>query len=157
MTFKEYMQISKPSKVNDNFIGGVYGCPHEYQLEDFETSMKNCAINGKGCEFCWNREMPSKDENQSAKADAGKIRPTLVPMSLIRAVAAVREFGTKKYKDPENWRRVEPQRYKDALMRHLIAYLEDEDSVDEESGLSHLDHAACNIAFLIELRKNGGN
>lgn len=56
-------------------------------------------------------------ESQSAKADAGKLRPTLVPTSLIRAVATVREYGCYKYHDPENWRKVDPQRYRDALSR----------------------------------------
>ena len=88
--------------------------------------------------------------NQDVKADAGKIRPTLVPVSLIKAVAEVREYGCKKYHDPENWRMVEPQRYKDALYRHLLAYLDGED-MDQESGLQHLWHLACNVAFLIEM------
>ena len=52
---------------------------------------------------------------QEAKADAGKLRPSLVPVTLILAVAAIREYGCKKYHDPENWRQVEPQRYRDAL------------------------------------------
>lgn len=85
------------------------------------------------------------------KSDEGKIRPTLVPVSLVRSVARVREFGTRKYGDPENWRKVEPQRYRDALCRHLLSYIEDPESKDEESGLPHLWHLACNAAFLIEL------
>ena len=96
--------------------------------------------------------------DQAAKADSGKIRPTLVPSSLIRAVATVREYGTRKYGDPENWRQVEPQRYRDALYRHLLAYVEDPTGTDEESGLPHLWHLACNAAFLIEMEevsKNG--
>lgn len=84
-----------------------------------------------------------------AKADAGKHRPTLVPSSLVRAVTAIREYGCQKYRDPENWRKVEPQRYKDAAYRHWLAYLDGEKN-DEESGLPHLWHLACNIAFLIE-------
>ena len=87
----------------------------------------------------------------TAKADTGKPRPTLVPTSLIRAVTAVREYGTAKYHDPENWRTVEPQRYRDALYRHWLAYLEDPNGADVESGLPHLWHAACNVAFLIEM------
>lgn len=88
---------------------------------------------------------------QDAKSDAGKVRPSLVPPSLIWAVAEVREYGTEKYHDPENWRQVEPQRYRDALFRHLLKYLDDPDSVDNESGLPHLWHVACNVAFLIEM------
>ena len=88
--------------------------------------------------------------SQSAKSDMGKHRPTLVPVCLIRAVTAVREYGTAKYGDPENWRQVEPQRYRDALYRHWLAYLEG-DKCDEESGLPHLWHVACNVAFLIAM------
>lgn len=91
-----------------------------------------------------------EDNDQEAKADGGKIRPTLVPVSLIRAVAEVREYGCRKYHDPDNWKRVDAERYRNALYRHWLAYLEGEKN-DEESGLPHLWHLACNAAFLIEL------
>lgn len=77
----------------------------------------------------------------------------MCPASLIFAVTAIREYGTSKYHDPENWKRVEPQRYRDAAYRHWLAYLSGE-KVDEESGLPHLWHLACNIAFLIEMEKD---
>lgn len=93
---------------------------------------------------------------QEAKADGGKQRPLLVPTSLLRAVMAIREYGCQKYHDPDNWKRVEPERYKNAAYRHWLAYLDGE-WADEESGLPHLWHLACNIAFLIELegKKDG--
>ena len=90
-----------------------------------------------------------------AKADAGKPRPTLVPVSLVEAVTAIREYGCAKYHDPENWKRVEPQRYRDALFRHWLAYLRGEER-DEESGLPHLWHLACNAAFLIDMEDYNG-
>ena len=94
--------------------------------------------------------------DQTAKADEGKLRLTLVPRGIIRAIARVRMFGTAKYhNDPDNWKNVEPQRYKDAAFRHFLAFLDDPFSTDEESGLPHLWHLACNIAFLIELGGNG--
>ena len=93
-------------------------------------------------------------DSQGAKADKGKLRPTLVPVSMIRAVATVREYGCYKYHDPENWRWVGPQRYRDALYRHWLAYLSDPGGVDEESGLPHLWHLACNAAFLIEMEES---
>ena len=95
--------------------------------------------------------------DQKAKADNGKIRPTLTPISLVWAVAKVREFGCQKYHDPDNWRKVEMQRYKDAAYRHFLSYLENPQSVDEESNLPHLWHLACNIAFLIDMEKELGN
>lgn len=89
----------------------------------------------------------------SAKNDQGKLRLSLVPRQIIREIAAVRMFGTKKYKDPDNWKTVEPERYRDAAYRHFLAYLDDPQSVDPESGLKHLSHLACNIAFLCELER----
>ena len=89
--------------------------------------------------------------DQTAKADAGKLLLTMVPRGIIRAIAAVRQYGNEKYGDPENWRTVEPQRYRDAAFRHFLAYLDDPAGVDEESGLPHLWHLACNIAFLVEM------
>ena len=55
--------------------------------------------------------------------------------------------------DPENWRQVEPQRYRDALYRHWLAYLKGE-KCDQESGLPHLWHLATNAAFLIEMESS---
>lgn len=92
------------------------------------------------------------ESDQDAKADSGKPRPTLVPVSLILAVTAIREYGCAKYHDPENWRKVEPDRYRDALYRHWLAYLGGE-KLDDESGLPHLWHLACNAAFLIEMEE----
>lgn len=88
---------------------------------------------------------------QEYKCDAGKTRLSLVLPSLIEAVGQVRTYGTNKYGDPDSWRRVEAWRYRDAMLRHLVAYLRDPASIDDESGLYHLWHAACNIMFLIDL------
>ena len=69
--------------------------------------------------------------NQQAKADEGKPRLSLVPSEIIRNIAVIREYGNRKYGDPENWRTVEPQRYRDAAYRHFLAYLDDPASVDD--------------------------
>ena len=88
------------------------------------------------------------DQGQQAKADAGKPRLTLVPPEIIWAIAEVREYGCRKYGDPENWKKVSPQRYRDAMFRHMMAYLAAYHGKDPESGLPHLWHCATNIAFL---------
>lgn len=92
---------------------------------------------------------------QEAKADNGKPRLTLVPRRIIWDIAAIREYGTAKYHDPDNWRDVEPQRYRDAAFRHFMAYLDDPHGVDEESGLPHLWHLCTNCAFLCEMEDVG--
>lgn len=91
--------------------------------------------------------------DQSIKADAGKPRLSLVPPEIIKDIARVREYGLQKYGESESWRRVEPERYRDAMFRHLLAYIADPASLDEESGLPHLWHLACNVAFLCEMEK----
>lgn len=92
-------------------------------------------------------------EDQKVKADYGKEKLTLVPRRIIHDICAVRMYGNEKYPDggPDNWKKVEPERYRDASFRHFLAYLDDPYGVDEESGLPHLWHLACNIAFLCEL------
>jgi hypothetical protein len=93
----------------------------------------------------------SDNSNQAAKSDAGKAPISLVPMDAVWAVSWIRKYGNEKYHDPDNWIEVEPERYRDAMMRHLLRYLEDPESIDEESGYPHLWHAACNMFFLISL------
>lgn len=94
--------------------------------------------------------------DQTIKADAGKPKLSLVPTEIINQIAIVREYGINKYPSggPNNWRNVEIERYKDAAYRHLLAYIADPTGVDEESGLPHLSHLACNIAFLCDLEKD---
>lgn len=91
--------------------------------------------------------------NDKNKADSGKLRLTLVPLQIVREIAKVRMYGLEKYPETgrDGWREIGTERIKDAMCRHLLAYLEDPSGVDEESGLPHLSHLACNVSFLCEL------
>lgn len=92
------------------------------------------------------------DNPKEAKQDADKPRLTLVPMSIVWDIAQVREFAvTHKYKDPDNWKTVAPERYREAAFRHFLRYLDDPQGVDEESGLPHRWHLETNLAFLAAL------
>lgn len=93
--------------------------------------------------------------NQEAKADAGKPQLTLVPRQIIWDIARIRMYGNEKYGDPDNWKTVEIERYRDAAFRHFMAYLDDPHGVDEESGLPHLWHCVTNFAFLCEMERWG--
>lgn len=95
---------------------------------------------------------PYPAEDQSAKADAGKPCPSLVPPELVLGVAEIRGYGNRKYGSSENYKQVEPERYIDALYRHLLAIIQRHDiaALDEESGLPHIWHLATNAAFLCE-------
>lgn len=118
----------------------------EFNMDDFKERLAAASA-----DCAW------RDPGQEAKADAGKLQITLVPRQIIRDIAEVRMYGNMKYGDPENWREVEPERYRDALCRHLLAYLDNPRSTDRESGIRHLKHIACNVAFLCEMEKEAGN
>ena len=130
-------------------VVGIQGAPAKVnRLEDGNRALRTeLATNKKPCTL-----YPANE--QEAKADAGKPRLTLVPQRIIWDIAAVRDFGTKKYKDPNNWKRVSKERYRDAAFRHFMRYLATPHGVDEESGLPHLWHCCCNLAFLCELEGN---
>ena len=127
--------------------------------ETFKTVCPNCdAVFEREyfvCPVCGAKvqKEPDLQRKISAKHDSGKPKLSLVPCEIIRAIAKVREFGVKKYKDPDNWKQVEAERYRDAMYRHLLLYIEDPYGIDEESGLPHLHHLACNVAFLCEMEK----
>lgn len=86
------------------------------------------------------------------KYDSEKPRIDLVPSVLIEETAKVLQFGARKY-DIHQWKEgTDWTRMYNACMRHMLAWNEGETN-DPESGLSHLAHAACNIAFLLEYNK----
>lgn len=89
--------------------------------------------------------------DQTAKADAGKLQLSLCPTQIVRDVTEVRMFGNAKYKSSDNWKQVEMRRYVDALLRHALEFVDNPESVDPESGIAHYKHMACNMAFICEM------
>ncbi len=96
----------------------------------------------------------SKDPQKSGglKYDSGKLLFSCLTRGLalpLRAVAAVLTYGAQKYKR-DSWQTVPnaKERYEDALDRHLNAWKSGEQR-DEESGMLHLAHAACNVLFIM--------
>lgn len=85
----------------------------------------------------------------AAKESGGKPPISLVPSEFIKGAARAFAFGAKKY-SPYNWRKGIPtSKLYDALQRHLLAWNGGEDVADD-SGLSHLDHAAACLAMLMQ-------
>lgn len=97
------------------------------------------------------------------KFDKTKLRMSLVPASLSQACARALQYGARKYK-VGNWRKTpDIECYISAMQRHFDAWREGEEIdvdkfddkgnlIEKGSGLSHLDHMAANLAFLIELK-----
>lgn len=96
------------------------------------------------------RKIMADVRTDGLKHDGGKARLDLVPPELIEAVGVVMTHGAEKYGEA-SYRKVEPKRYRAALMRHICKWLKNPYGKDEDSGLPHLWHIACNVAFLLEL------
>lgn len=85
------------------------------------------------------------------KNDSGKLEWSLMPFKQLEDVVRVLMFGAKKY-SRDNWKKCDDvNRYKDALMRHVTAYIEGEKFDKGKGGdnLPHLAHAICNCLFLL--------
>lgn len=87
------------------------------------------------------------DRDQSKKFDGGKLRMELIPASAYIGLGRVLTHGAEKY-GPNTWQDVEYERYVGALIRHLVAFLEDPTGVDADSGLTHTEHLLANAVFL---------
>jgi hypothetical protein len=86
------------------------------------------------------------------KFDKGKAPIHLLPHRAMWDAAKVMDYGARKY-GTNNWKKgTDWSRYYDAAMRHLMAWRMGEDR-DEETGMSHLDHAVCCVLMLSELTK----
>ena len=103
-------------------------------------------------QYIWKGYM-FEEEGQEAKADAGKLQMMLMLPEINKAVVRVRQYGIEKYKEPDNWKRVSKSRWDNAMLRHMMEYIHDPWSRDEESGLRHIDHIACNVAYILENMK----
>lgn len=84
------------------------------------------------------------------KDDKNKLQWELLPYDAIEEIVKIMTHGAIKY-EPDNWKKVAPERYFGALMRHLVADVKGE-SFDKDSGFLHLSHATTNIIFLLWLR-----
>lgn len=91
---------------------------------------------------------------KGTKHDGGKPPISIVPREAIEGAAQALAFGAKKYSMHNFKGGIQMSRLVDACMRHLLAYMDNEDT-DKESGLSHLDHAlACvSMAKYMEINK----
>lgn len=83
-----------------------------------------------------------------------KLRWELLPMEEVEDIVRVFHYGAKKYA-PGSWKNIPDgfERYRAALMRHMMAYMKG-DRYDPESGLHHLSQVAWNAMALLYYDKH---
>lgn len=117
-----------------------------------EGHEKQCAAwqieTGDDC-MCVNGQKNAARRGDSLKKDHRKPMWDLLPFQPVGQIVEVLTFGANKY-GPNTWQQVPDakNRYFAALMRHLTAWWDGEDT-DPESGIHHLAHAGCNLVFLM--------
>lgn len=90
--------------------------------------------------------------HEAVKADAGKLRYDLIPPFALEELARVFSYGAEKY-GARNWEAgLDWGRLFAAAQRHLWSWWAGEDA-DEETGISHLAHAAWNCLALLEFAR----
>lgn len=108
-----------------------------------------------------NKQVKSVDVVQGHHNDAGKVRWDLLPYDALNAVAEVLSYGQAKYPNPQrNWELGIPySKIFASGIRHswkwFMAKVLGQSGMDEESGMSHMAHAATNFLFLLTYEIRG--
>jgi hypothetical protein len=94
--------------------------------------------------------MQTQYNDPKGQAGSKKAPLGLVPPYAMEQTAWVHKLGAEKY-GPWNWRKtgVCASTYVNAILRHLNAW-RDGESLDPESGITHLAHIACSANILMD-------
>lgn len=135
--------------LNKNFLGEI-SAQSELSIGEIASVIKS--IPTASDKFEIPKETQERIEKRikeiNGKDDASKPILSRVPPEINWAIERVREYGCRKYPE-DSWKDVETQRYWEAVLRHTLAAWKDYRAVDPESGLPHIWHVACNLAFII--------
>lgn len=92
-------------------------------------------------------DVNSNAKGSGARLNNGKPDYSLIPLSTLADEALVWEYGKRKYA-AWNWAKGMPWSVPFAcIQRHLAAWQRGEEN-DQESGLPHMAHVACNVRML---------
>lgn len=130
------------SKENDVFIIYV----DSIKIVPREICCRLDSILGIGRYILKNNIVSAKGRPKEIK---GKPILSLVPRGINECIARAREYGNKKYGSADGWKQMSRQDYWEACLRHAEKARNNIDSVDEESGLPHTWHLACDLSFIL--------
>ena len=96
---------------------------------------------------CWESGKTAISLEKGVKNDSEKLDWTMLDLGVMEKVVEVLQYGSNKYAR-DNWKNVDGNRFEAAAMRHKVARLKGE-KYDQESGLLHAAHEACNLYFIL--------
>ena len=127
-------------------------------MESQKSGIIETKISGYPARWTHKEELKAQQQyfNSSKKNDFKdhKLRWDLLPLTDLEEVVKLYTFGAEKYGD-NNWQNLENgyQRYKAAMLRHLLEY-EKGNTVDGESGCSHLAAVIWNAIAMYHSSKS---
>ena len=127
--------------------------PKGEKLDELLNSKDKKAERAKAHDEYDERMMNYMKPNRSLRHNTGKPDYSLIPMAALAEVAKVLEYGASKY-ERGNW--LKPTSWEVSfacLQRHMSAWQAGEDN-DDESGRSHIAHAACNLIQMLHMLEN---
>lgn len=125
--------------------------PGKYEKTDKEDKNSEKMLNDLK-EIIENPIKDSGDRTQFNDGKDDKCKPILsrVPSEAIYYIAEARAYGCEKYKE-DSWKTVDAQRHFEAALRHIEEMRKNYKAVDKDSGLEHIKHALCDLAFVAAL------
>lgn len=88
MTIRDRVREMNPNLVNEEFSGGVYGCPKDYGCLKGYNLIKNGYCPDGGCDACWSQEYRG-DREQEKKFDASVVFIVLAVLEALWSIIAV--------------------------------------------------------------------
>lgn len=96
----------------------------------------------------------NNEEKDFVKDFKNKLQYDLIPPEVTKSLAKVLTYGANKY-SPNNWKNCKDKDiYISALYRHIEEWRSGNKN-DDETGFNHLEHALCNLAFLVYFETKG--
>lgn len=90
-----------------------------------------------------------------SRSNAGKEPWRLLPFDALNQVVRVLQYGTRKYA-ARNWEQgLSWAECGDSMQRHWHRWFQLREDFDDESGLPHLAHIACNAVFMLAFQLRG--
>jgi hypothetical protein len=119
---------------------------YEY-TSDFKKMLKSLSQNRQWIVEQYNRNRPFEAHITADRLNEGKMAWELVDFQSLEPFVEVLMFGAEKY-SPNNWKKGQPiTELLGSLFRHIVAFQAGE-TLDKESGKSHIGHAMCNLMFI---------
>lgn len=145
-----------PRDITRDFVRDIESILIDNKVTFSEVVIESHKVGFKNIHFTdYEEGLCIENENVQETVDnENGLELSLVPSQVILDMAEVIGFENRKYGDVDNRKTIDVKKHNDAAYRHLLAYIEDPSSLDEESGIENYKHLASDLAFICHIMGN---